>query len=340
MRRINVGIIGAGRIGQLHANNILKSKLFELRAITDITIEHLQNTDIQKQVPIITTNVDDIFNDSEIEAIFICSSTDTHADFIKRAARARKHIFCEKPISFSLEQTRKALKVVEESGVKFQSGFNRRFDKNFKKVFDTVRSNDIGEPHIIKVTSRDPEIPPAEYVEKSGGMFMDMTIHDFDMVRFLAGSEVVEISVSAANLVDPMFEKYDDVDTAIITMRFENGALGVIDNSRRAAYGYDQRIEVFGDKGVVQAGNEHLTSVKVATHDGVVSDNPKYFFLDRYQDAYVEEINSFAAALLHGEALLCTGDDGYKAELLAYAARISWKESRTIKMSELEPVNI
>ena len=339
MKKITVGIIGAGRIGLLHANNILKSDLLELRSITDIKIDHLQDTTIGKLVPVITTDAEQIFKDPMIEAVIICSSTDTHTDYIKRAAYAGKHIFCEKPISFNLKDTKEALRVVKDAGVKFQSGFNRRFDNNFRSVYESVRDNKIGEPHIIKITSRDPEVPSEDYVKVSGGLFMDMTIHDFDMVRYLAGSEVTEVCVKAANLIDPMFQKYDDVDTAVITLTFESGAIAVIDNSRRAVYGYDQRVEVFGDKGVVSAGNERITNVQMATKDNTILKNPKYFFLDRYKEAYKAEINEFAEALLFNKPLSCTGEDGYKAELLAYAAKLSWQENRTIKISELTLVN-
>lgn len=340
MKKVTVGIIGAGRIGQLHANNILNSDLLCLKAISDIKLDHLSGTNIEKNVDLITKNPEEIFADQEIDVVFICSSTDTHADFIKKAALAGKHIFCEKPVSFDLNDTKAALKVVEESGVLFQAGFNRRFDKNFRRVYDTIQAGKIGDPHIIKVTSRDPGAPPEDYIKTSGGMFMDMTIHDFDMVRFLANSNVVDISVKAANLVDPVFKKYDDVDTAIITLTFENGAIGVIENSREAVYGYDQRIEVFGNKGVVSAENERQTNMQLSTKDGTYSENPKHFFLERYKDAYVDEINQFAASILNGSALTCTGDDGYQAELLAYAARLSWKENRTVIMKELELINL
>lgn len=340
MKKVNVGIIGAGRIGQLHANNILNSDLLCLKAISDIELDHLSGTIIEKNVDVITSNPEDIFDDASIDAVFICSSTDTHADFIKKSALAGKHIFCEKPVSFNLNDTKVALKAVEESGVLFQAGFNRRFDKNFRKIYETIQAGKIGEPHIIRVSSRDPGAPPEDYIKSSGGMFMDMTIHDFDMVRFLADSNVVDISVKATNLVDPVFKKYDDVDTAVITLTFENGAIGVIDNSREAVYGYDQRIEVFGNKGVVSAENEKKTNMKLSTVEGTYLENPKHFFLDRYKDAYVDEINEFAKSILNNSALSCTGEDGYQAELLAYAARLSWLENRSVTMSEIELINI
>ncbi len=332
---LNVGIIGAGRIGQLHASNILSSSLLNLKGISDIHIEHLKGTIYEQKVPVITTDPEKIFQDPEVDAVFICSSTDTHLNFIKSAAKAGKHILCEKPISFNLGETEEALQAVKEAGVKFQVGFNRRFDKHFRKVCDTVQAGKIGSPHIIKVSSRDPEPPPEEYVKRSGGMFMDMTIHDFDMVRYLSGSEVIDVSVKAANLVDPMFGKNGDVDTAVITLTFENGAIAVIDNSRQAVYGYDQRIEVFGDSGAVSAENEAQTNVQIATKESVTIDHPKHFFLDRYKDAYIEEINQFAKAILEDKPLLCTGEDGYKAELLALAASVSWKEKRSVSLSEV-----
>lgn len=338
MRRINVGIIGAGRIGLLHANNIIKSNLLSLQAIADINIDHLMESGWQDKVTMITTNVNDIFNHPDIDAVFICSSTNTHVEYIERAAIAGKHIFCEKPISFNLKETKHALKIVKEKGVKFQSGFNRRYDVHFRKVFESVRENKVGEPHIVKISSRDPSPPTEEYVKHSGGLFMDMTIHDFDMARYLMNSEVIEVSAKAANLVDPMFLKFNDVDTAIITLTFENGALAVIDNSRQAVYGYDQRIEVFGSSGVVSVDNELQSNLQISTNKGTILDNPKYFFLERYKEAYVEEINCFARSLLDNLPVSCTGEDGYKAELLAHAANISLQNKSAVKLSELELV--
>ena len=194
--------------------------------------------------------------DPNIDAVFICSSTDTHSPISIEAAKAGKHIFCEKPIDHDLDKIQEVLKAVKESGVKYQVGFNRRFDRNFKHVRDVVAGGGIGDVQIVKVTSRDPEAPPISYVKVSGGIFVDMTIHDFDMVRYLSGSEVEEVSTFGACLVDPAIGQAGDVDTCIITLRFKNGALGVIDNSRQAVYGYDQRVEVFGSKGMIAAENE------------------------------------------------------------------------------------
>ncbi|QHE51699.1 inositol 2-dehydrogenase [Pontibacillus sp. HMF3514] len=333
-----VAIIGGGRIGQLHADHALKSDKVELKTLADINLEGLRGTKYEENIPILTTDTETIFNDSTIDAVFICSSTDTHLTYIKRATQTGKHIFCEKPISFNVEETREVLQLVKISGVKFQVGFNRRYDKHFRKVYETIRDGKVGNPHVIKVTSRDPEPPPEEYIKRSGGMFMDMTIHDFDMVRFLSGSEVKDITVKAANLVDPKFGRNGDVDTAIITLTFQDGSLGVIDNSREAVYGYDQRIEVFGDQGVVSADNESPTNVQISTKDIVSIDHPKYFFIERYLDAYIEELDEFITSILENKTLLTTGEDGLKAEMLAKAAQISWEEKRTVQLEELEKV--
>ncbi|WP_058308548.1 inositol 2-dehydrogenase [Gracilibacillus massiliensis] len=335
MRNVKVGIIGAGRIGQLHANNILRSSQIELKGICDINISHLKGTNLEKYVPVITEDVSVLINDPEIDAIFICSSTDTHCHYISECADAGKHIFCEKPISFSLEETEKALHKVKEAGVKLQIGFNRRFDTHFSKIHQLINDGKIGNTHMIKITSRDPEPPNEAYIKSSGGMFFDMTIHDFDMVRFLSNSEVKSVSVVASNLVDRVFEKYNDVDTAIITLTFEDGTLATIDNSRKAVYGYDQRIEVFGENGLLLAENERKSNVQIATNEAVTIDHPKYFFLDRYKVAFEKEIEEFAQAILADTSLSCTGEDGLAAQKLAIAAKKAWVEKRTVDMNEI-----
>ncbi|WP_407272093.1 inositol 2-dehydrogenase [Radiobacillus sp. PE A8.2] len=336
MSNLTVGIVGAGRIGQLHADNIISSAKMTLKALADIDVSHLAGTRFSDCVPVITTDTEALFNDPEIDAVFICTSTDTHCHFIKKAAVAGKHIFCEKPISFNINETNEVLQIVKDAGVKMQIGFNRRYDKHFKHLRDMIKAGKIGQPHIIKITSRDPETPPEEYIKRSGGMFMDMTIHDFDMVRYLASSEVKQVFVATANLIDEKFARNEDVDTAIINLTFEDGSLAVIDNSRQAVYGYDQRIEAFGDKGVVTVDNEQKTNVQISTKETVTIDHPKYFFLDRYKDAFVTEINHFAASIIDGTPLLCTGEDGLEAQRLALAARLSWKENRPVLLSEIE----
>ncbi|NDI35607.1 inositol 2-dehydrogenase [Chengkuizengella sediminis] len=333
---LKIGIIGAGRIGKLHAENLVLLDKVELKAISDIYVDNVIDWAVKLGIKKTTKDYKEIINDPEIDAVYICSPTNTHAQMIKEAAEAKKHIFCEKPISFSAEETFEALKVVEQYGVKLQVGFNRRFDHNFKKVHDTVKNGMIGDPHIVKITSRDPEPPPAEYIKASGGLFMDMAIHDFDMARYVTGSEVEEVYVQGASLVDPMFKQYGDVDTAIITLKFENGAIGVIDNSRKAVYGYDQRVEVFGSKGSVAIQNDHPTTVEISTIQGVYRDKPQYFFLERYKDAYVVESKEFIQSLLQDSPLVCTGIDGYQAELIAKAAKESLQQGKPVKIEQFK----
>jgi myo-inositol 2-dehydrogenase/D-chiro-inositol 1-dehydrogenase len=253
---------------------------------------------------------------------------------IERAAAAGKHVFCEKPISFDLSRTKSAIEAVERAGLQLQTGFNRRFDPNFSRVRELIATGQIGDPHIIKITSRDPAPPPYEYIQVSGGLFVDMAIHDFDMARFLSGSEVEEVSVAGAVLVDPKIGELGDIDTAITTLRFSSGALGVIDNSRKAAYGYDQRVEVFGSKGQVHVQNEFPNSAELSTEQGVSRDKPQYFFLERYKESYRKEISDFIQAIRTGSPTSVTGYDGLQAERIAQAAKRSLVEKRAVKLSE------
>ncbi|WP_432664919.1 inositol 2-dehydrogenase [Wukongibacter baidiensis] len=338
MSKIKVGIIGAGRIGKLHGENIAYHiPQAEIIAIADPfineeTVTWAENLGIEK----ITKDYKVLLNDNEIEAVLICSSTDTHAQITIEAAEAGKHIFCEKPVDLTVEKVKKALKAVEEAGVKLQVGFNRRFDHNFKKVRDTVQKGKIGDPHIIKITSRDPAPPPAEYVKVSGGIFLDMTIHDFDMARYLSDSEVEEVYTSAAVLVDPKIGEAGDVDTAIVTLKFKNGALGVIDNSRQAVYGYDQRVEVFGSKGAVSADNDRPTTTVLSTTEGVASDKPLWFFLERYTGSFVDEMKEFFNAIINNTEPPVRGIDGLKPIYIGLAAKKSLVEGRPVKINEIE----
>ena len=274
-KKLKVGILGAGRIGRLHTENIIyRIPDVEVSAIADAFL----NDDMIKWaknlgVANITKDPDDIFKNDEINAVLICSSTDTHAKFIIDAAKAGKHIFCEKPIDYDIVKIKEALNAVEKAGVKLQIGFVRRFDHNHKKVHDTVKSGKIGDPHIIKITSRDPEPPPVNYIKVSGGLFFDMTIHDFDMARYLSCSEVEEVYAKATVLVDPTIGELGDVDTAIVILKFKNGALGVIDNSRKSNYGYDQRTEVLGSRGCVMVSNDTPNSAEIYTEEGIEKKN-------------------------------------------------------------------
>jgi myo-inositol 2-dehydrogenase/D-chiro-inositol 1-dehydrogenase len=285
-----------------------------------------------------TKDYHEILQDTEIDAVLICSSTDTHAQIIIEAAEAGKNIFCEKPVDLSVEKVLKALEAVKKAGVKLQIGFNRRFDHNFKAVKDTVAEGKIGDVHIVKVTSRDPAAPPIEYVKVSGGMLVDMTIHDFDMVRYLTGSEVEEVYVSGAVLVDPKIGEAGDVDTAIINLKFKNGALGVIDNSRQAAYGYDQRVEVFGSKGSISAENDLPNTTVLKTEDSVTSQKPLYFFLERYLKSFETEMKDFVNAVVNDTETPVVGLDGLKPILIGLAAKKSVAENRPVKISEIEAI--
>lgn len=323
-KKLRIGIIGAGRIGKLHANN-LTSRVpnAELAAISDVYEPAAKELAEKLNVPNYYNDYRKILEDPSIDAVFICSSTDTHSPISIEAARAGKHIFCEKPIDHDLDKIKAVLEEVRKAGIKYQVGFNRRFDRNFKHVHEVVQSGGIGDVQIVKVTSRDPEAPPLSYVKVSGGIFVDMTIHDFDMVRYLSGSEVTEVSAVGACLVNPEIGQAGDVDTCIITLKFANGALGVIDNSRQAVYGYDQRIEVFGSKGCITADNETPNNTTLYTADGVTKEKPLWFFLERYNDAFIAEENAFVDACLNGTDTAVGAFDGLQPVLIAIAAKES-----------------
>ncbi|NOU67427.1 inositol 2-dehydrogenase [Paenibacillus sp. LMG 31461] len=335
MKKIRIGIIGAGRIGKIHADNLLRNPQVEIVAVSDLFAgPELEAWAADRNISIVTKDSNELISHPDIDAIFICSSTDTHVPLIGQAARAGKHIFCEKPISMDITQTVSAIDEVRKAGVKLQIGFNRRFDHNFKRVQEVVQSGGIGDPHIIKITSRDPNPPHIDYVKVSGGIFMDMMIHDFDMARFVSGSEVEEVYAVGNVLINPDFAQHGDVDTAVVTLRFANGALGVIDNSRQAVYGYDQRVEVFGSKGSVVVANDHPNTAVISTAESIVSDKPLHFFLERYQAAYIEETQMFIDAILNDKCVPVSGDDGVQAERIALAAKLSSRLGRPVKVSE------
>lgn len=333
---VQIGIIGAGRIGKVHLQSLVNYvssahvKTVADPMMTEETAAWIQSMGVQNT----TKDYRDILGDTEIDAVLVCSSTDTHAQIALEAIRAGKHVFCEKPVDHDIAKIKEVEDALFGTGLKFQVGFNRRFDHNFKAVRDAVAAGKIGDPHIIKITSRDPEPPNPAYIKSSGGMFMDMTIHDFDMVRYLSGSEVEEISVAAAVLVDPAIGEQGDVDTAIITMKMKNGALAVIDNSRKAAYGYDQRAEVFGSKGMVATTNDTLSSAVLSTKDGIVGEKPLYFFLERYMQSFADEMKQFICAVETDTDTPVTIRDGLQPVLIAEAAKKSLLENRPIKLAE------
>ncbi len=323
-KKLRIGVIGAGRIGKLHANNLAtRVPNAELAAISDVYEPAAKELAEKLGVPAYYSDYHKILEDPTIDAVFICSSTDTHSPISMEAAKAGKHIFCEKPIDHDIDKIRPVLEEVKKAGVKYQVGFNRRFDRNFKHVHDVVQAGGIGDVHIVKVTSRDPEAPPLSYVKVSGGIFVDMTIHDFDMVRYLSGSEVEEVSAFGACLVNPEIGQAGDVDTCIITLKFANGALGVIDNSRQAVYGYDQRIEVFGSKGCITAENETPNNTTLYTADAVTKEKPLWFFLERYNDAFIAEECDFVDSCLNDKDTVVGAFDGLQPVLIAIAAKES-----------------
>ncbi len=335
---MKIGIIGAGRIGKVHAKNIaMFVREMEIKTIADpFANEETEAFAKEYGIPNVTKDAEDILQDKEIEAVLICSSTDTHSQFIIKSAAAGKHIFCEKPIDYDLKMVHKAIDSAKDAGVKLMIGFSRRFDHNHKAVYDMVRAGKVGEPHIIKISSRDPEPPPISYVKVSGGIFYDMMIHDFDMARFLAGSDAVEVYTQGAVLVDPAIGEAGDVDTAIVTIKFESGALAVIDNSRKAVYGYDQRVEVFGSEGCAINDNDLPHTAAVMNGEGTTYEACYKIMWDRYTMAFVNEMKAFAAAIINDTETPVTGMDGLYPVLMAAAATKSLKEGRPVKISEVE----
>lgn len=335
-KRVNVGIIGAGRIGRVHAEHLAhRIPEANVLAIADVAVEAARKCAAELHIPVALADHRAILDNPDIAAVVICSSTDTHAQFIEEAARAGKHIFCEKPIDYDLGKIDRALEAVAQAGVKLQIGFNRRFDPSFKRARDMVAEGKIGQPHIVRITSRDPAPPPIEYIKVSGGIFLDMTIHDFDMARYLIGSEVEEMYATGGVLVDPSIGQAGDLDTVLVTLRYANGALGSIDNSRRAVYGYDQRIEVFGSAGGIIVTNRTPDNAIFSDANGVHSALPLYFFIERYSEAFVAEMREFIACVLEDKPPLVTGVDGRIPVVMGLAAWKSYRENRPVKLSDL-----
>jgi myo-inositol 2-dehydrogenase / D-chiro-inositol 1-dehydrogenase len=333
-KEVNVGIIGLGRIGKLHLHNVIAQiPDIKLIGVSDIIENSLQEVSQKYDIPIIKNDYRYLLDNKEIDAVVICSSTDTHAKIIIEAAQAGKDIFCEKPIALDLKEIDRALKAVEEAGVKLQIGFNRRFDPSFMKAKEMVKQGKIGKPHIVKITSRDPAPPPIEYIKVSGGIFLDMTVHDFDMIRYLLDDEVKELMAVGSCLVNPEISKYNDIDTAIITFQYKNGGWGIIDNSRQAVYGYDQRIEIFGSEGCVQVVNKKPTEVSLYGKESTTSDKPLYFFLERYNESYINEIKHFVACIQNDSSPSVSGYDGKMAAIMGYAAKESFTKKEFVEIN-------
>jgi myo-inositol 2-dehydrogenase/D-chiro-inositol 1-dehydrogenase len=336
-QKLNVGILGAGRIGKVHAES-LAFRVPEARtvAITDLNRDAAERVASRCGIPTVSESVDQILADPAIKAVLICTSTDTHADLIIRAAQAGKHIFCEKPIAHSLQKIDIALDAVRKAGVKLQIGFNRRFDANFARVRAAVAGGEIGVPRLLHIISRDPAPPPLAYVKVSGGIFLDMTIHDFDMARFLIGEEVDEVYTAAGVMVDSAIGDAGDLDTAVIVLRFRNGVIGTIDNCRQAAYGYDQRVEILGSAGKVATQNNYPNRATISTGQSVRKDLPLNFFMDRYIESFSTEIRSFVQAVSEDKPTAVTGADGRIPVVMGLAARKSFDERRPVRLEEIQ----
>lgn len=335
MDKIKFGIAGVGRMGSIHLENLVTKFLdTEVVAISDIN----PNTSALAQqfgVPKVYTQFEEMVNDENIDVVVICSPTDFHANHIILAAKAGKQIFCEKPMDLSLDTVKEVLKVVEEAGVKLFIAFNRRYDPNFQKVKQMVAEGKIGDSQIIKITSRDPGPPPVSYIKVSGGLFLDMAIHDFDMARFISGKEVVEVYAKGAVFVDDEIGKAGDIDTAITTLTLDDGAMVVIDNSRKAAYGYDQRLEVFGSKGMCGSENKLHNNHFYYDENGAHNALPLDFFMDRYAASYFNEMNAFIDCLKFDKEPSTSGRDGLISLAIGLAAKKSLKENRAVKLSEI-----
>jgi myo-inositol 2-dehydrogenase/D-chiro-inositol 1-dehydrogenase len=335
MNKIKIAVAGLGRIGKIHLNNLCRNfSEIEVVAVMDL-MDNSKETADEYNIPLFLKNFDSLLSITELDAVVICSPTDTHADYVVKAARAGKHIFCEKPLDLSLEKVKEVLTIVEESKVKLMLGFNRRFDPEFRKIRELVINGTIGDPQILKITSRDPGPPPISYIKVSGGIFLDMTIHDFDMARYISGKEVREVFAAGAVKVDKAIGEAGDIDTAVITLVFEDNTMAVIDNSRKAAYGYDQRLEVFGSKGMALADNNFPNSHKLYSEKGVSGDLPLHFFLERYQESYNNEMHDFINALNTGGEMPVGGIDGLMSIIIGLAARKSVEENRPVKISEI-----
>ena len=335
---ISLGIIGAGRIGKVHAQSIMNHiTSARLKTIADPFMNEETEASLHALgVSDCTKDYKKILNDPEIDAVLICSSTNTHADISLEAIAAGKHVFCEKPVSQDIAKIREVMEKLKGTKLKYQVGFNRRFDHNFEAVRAAVANGDVGDVHIVRITSRDPAPPPPEYAAVSGGMFLDMTIHDFDMVRYLTASDVVEVSANGAVLVDPLIGKAGDIDTAIISLKMANGALAVIDNSRKAAYGYDQRAEVFGSKGQASVSNDTNSSLILSSETGVHAEKPLYFFLERYMASFTKEVRMFVQAIEQDGPVPRDINAGVQPVLIAAAALRSLKEHRPVLLSEIK----
>jgi myo-inositol 2-dehydrogenase / D-chiro-inositol 1-dehydrogenase len=333
---LNVGLIGAGRIGHVHARNLAQRlRRARLAVVADVVEGAARGCAAENDVGLAVDDYRAVLDNPEVDAVVVCSATDTHARIVEDAAAASKHVFCEKPIDLTLGRIDAALGAVQRSGIKLQIGFNRRFDANHQRARIAVQSGELGQLWRLHIVSRDPSPPPLGYIRTSGGLFLDMTIHDFDMARFLIGSEVTDVFATTEVLVDEAIGGAGDVDTAVTLLRFGNGVIGSIDNSRRAVYGYDQRVELFGSQGMLATSNKFESSAVISDRHSVHRDLPLNFFMERYADSYLAEMSSFVDCVLDNGVPLVTGNDGRAAAVLGLAAQRSAREKRMVRVDEV-----
>ena len=330
---LNLAVLGAGRIGQVHANAIAVTKGAKLVAIADPLEAAAQSVRDEHDCDI--RSIEEIVASDDVDAVAICTPTDTHADLIEMFCKARKAVFCEKPIDLDMNRVQKCLNVVRETNGLLMLGFQRRFDPDFQALRRAIDEGRIGEVEMVTLTSRDPGPPPADYIERSGGIFRDMTIHDFDVARWMLGEEVYAVQAAASVLTDPEIEGLGDFDSVNVILETESGKQATITNTRRASYGYDQRIEVHGSKGAISAQNHHTSRVELADSSGYHRPPLQDFFMTRYMEAYAQEIAAFVNAVQTNEQPPTTGWDGLQALALAEAALLSVKEGRRVKISEV-----
>jgi myo-inositol 2-dehydrogenase/D-chiro-inositol 1-dehydrogenase len=332
---VRVGVVGAGRIGRVHAAFLSgRVRGARLAGIHDVRGEEALALAGELEVTAFGS-VEQMLADAEIDAVAVCSSTDTHADLTIAAARAGKAVFCEKPLSLELAHVDRVREAVAESGVPFQIGFNRRFDPGHRSVRDAVAGGAVGEPHLVRISSRDPFPPPLEYVRVSGGIFLDMTIHDFDMARYVTGSEVVEVYARGSVRIEPSYADAGDVDTALVVLEHEDGCVTAIDNSRRSTYGYDQRVEVFGSGGMAASGNPPTHAGAVLTAEGETSPVMPSFFLDRYAESYERAWEAFVGAVRDGRETPVGIEDARAPLVIGLAAWRSLREHRPVRVEEV-----
>jgi len=331
---IKIAVIGIGRIGSIHLKNLVQyGDDVEVVAVSP----NLQGREYAAQIGIkeIYSDATPILEDKSIDAIALCSPTDTHALYLRDFIEAGKQIFCEKPLDLSLEVIREIDLLAQKNEVKLMLAFQKRYDVDYSKVREKVQAGEIGDPHILKITSRDASPPPFEFAQSSGGIFMDMVVHDFDMARYVLGAEVVEVYSKAQVRIDPKLEAIGDYDTAVTTLTFNNGVFAHIDNSRKTTYGYDQRLEVFGSKGMVGIDNRRLDHHYLFNEAGSHQARASHFFIDRYEAAYVKEIHEFIDIIKHDKPVPTGAHDGYQATAIALAAMKSVKENRPVKLTEI-----